>query len=109
MLILPPGHAQQLGVRRGLSQREKWMVRGVLGVVAVFAIVLVVSLITAGHSSRHGCIYVTIPAATGAEEVYQCGQTARSTCRSVSVPGAFSAQSARSIEAECRKAGLPVS
>ena len=85
------------------------MVRGVLGVVAALAVVLVVSLLAAGHSSRHGCIYVTIPAATGAEEVYQCGQTARSTCRSVSVPGAFRGQSARSVEAACRKAGLPVS
>jgi hypothetical protein len=84
------------------------MVRGVLGVVTALAVVLAVSLIATGHSSRHGCIYVTIPAATGAEEINQCGQTARSTCLSASVPGAYSAQSARSIEDACRKAGLPV-
>src|SRR5437868_11166494 len=84
MLILPPGHAQQLGARRGLSQREKWMVRGVLALVAVLAIVLAVSLLTRGQSSRHGCIYVTIPAATGAQQVNECGATARSTCLSAS-------------------------
>ena len=84
------------------------MVRGVLGVVALLALVLAVSLITTGHSSRHGCIYVTIAAATGAEQLNQCGPTARATCLSVTTPGAYTAQSARSIEAECRKAGLPV-
>ena len=85
------------------------MVRGVLALVAVLAIVLAVSLLTRGQSSRHGCIYVTIPAATGAQQVNECGATARSTCLSASTPGAFTTQAARSIEAECRKAGLPVS
>jgi hypothetical protein len=83
--------------------------RGVLGVVAALAVVLVVSLLVSGKSSSHGCIYVTIPAATGAQQVNQCGATARSTCLSTSTPGAFTAQAAHSIEAECRKAGLPVS
>ena len=85
------------------------MVRGVLGVVAALAVALVVSLLVGGQSSSRGCIYVTIPAATGAQQVNECGATARSTCLSASTPGAFTAQAARSIEAECRKAGLPVS
>jgi hypothetical protein len=109
VLILPPGHAQQLGARRTLSRRERWMIRGVLGIVAAIAVALGVSLLVVGQSSSHGCIYVTIPAATGAQQVNECGATARSTCLSVSTPGAFTAQAATAVAAECRKAGLAVS
>jgi hypothetical protein len=82
------------------------MVGGVLGVVAVLAVVLVLSLISAGPTSGHGCIYATIPGVVGAQQVHQCGATARTTCRSVNV--SYRPQSARTIAAECRKAGLPV-
>lgn len=109
MLILPPGHAQDVTLKRHLSPRERWLVRGVLGVVAALAVALVISLATAGKSSSHGCIYLTIPAATGAQEVYQCGEAARSTCESTSTPGAFSPQAASAILAECHKAHVPVS
>jgi hypothetical protein len=85
------------------------MVRGVLGVVAALAVVLVVSFLVAGQSSHRGCIYVTIPAATGAQQVNECGAAARSTCLSVRAPGAFTAPAASAVAAECRKAGLPVS
>jgi hypothetical protein len=104
VLIIPPGH----GVARRLSRREKWMVGGVLGAVAALALVLVISLVSAGPSSGHGCIYATVPAATGAEQVHQCGATARATCQSVNAPGAYAAQAAQTIAVECRKAGLPV-
>jgi hypothetical protein len=82
------------------------MIGGVLVTVAAVAIALVISLSTAGPTSSHGCIYVTIPAATGAQEIYQCGATARATCQSSQAPGAFTPQAARSIAAECRRAGL---
>src|SRR5438045_9366759 len=59
VLILPPGHA----IGRSLSRRERWMVGGVLGVVAALAVALVISLLSAGPSSGHGCIYATIPGA----------------------------------------------
>jgi hypothetical protein len=108
VLILPPGHADALAARRRLSGREKWMVGGVLGTIAALALVLVISLASAGPSSSRGCIYATIPAATGAQQVNQCGGAARSTCQTVLAPGAFTAQAARSIASECRKAGLPV-
>jgi hypothetical protein len=109
VLILPPGHAQQLGARRALSRRERYLVRGVLVIVGAIVAVLVVSLLIGGKSSRHGCIYVTIPAATGAQQVNECGAIARYTCLSVGAAGAFTAQAARAIATECRKAGLPVS
>ena len=84
------------------------MIRGVLAVVVAVAIVVAISLATAGKSSGHGCIRATIPGAVGAQEVNECGATARQTCATVHAPGAYAAQAAATIAAECRKAGLPV-
>lgn len=84
------------------------MIGGVLGVVAVLAVVVVISLVSAGPSSGHGCIYANIPGAVGAEQVHECGATARDTCRSVDAPGAYTHQAAQTLAVQCRKAGLPV-
>ena len=92
-----------------LSRRERWMVGGVIGTLAALAVALVVSLVSPGPSSGHGCIYATIPGAVGAQQVHECGATARSTCQTVHARGAFTAQAAATVAAECRKAGLPVS
>lgn len=108
MLILPPGHAQALRVRRRLSSREKWLIGGVLAGVAALIIGVVIALSTAGHSSSRGCIYATIPGAVGAQQINQCGDAARSICASANVPGSFTPDAARAVAAECRKAGLPV-
>jgi hypothetical protein len=108
MLILPPGHSRTEAAARRLSARERWMVRGVLGAVVVVALVVVISLATAGPTSSRGCIHATIPGPVGAEEIDQCGVQARDTCASVRAPGAFAPQAADSVAAECRKAGLPV-
>jgi hypothetical protein len=105
---LPTGHAQEVAAGRGLSRREKWLVRGVVSAVAVLAVVVAVALATTGSSSAHGCIHATIPGPVGAQEINQCGAQARATCQSAAVPGTYTAQAARVIEQECRKAGLPV-
>lgn len=84
------------------------MIGGVLGAMATLALVLVISLAVAGPSSKQGCIYATVPADTGAEQIHQCGTAAQDTCRSVQKPGAYTAQAARVIAVECRKAGLSV-
>lgn len=91
-----------------LSRREKWMLGGVLGVVAALAVVLVISFLSSGPSSGNGCIYATIPGAVGSVQVHECGDTARSTCRTVNAPGAYTRQAAQTVAAQCRKAGLPV-
>ncbi len=91
-----------------LSKREKWMVGGVLGVVAALAVVLVISFVSSGPSSGHGCIYATIPGAVGAEQVHECGANARETCRTVNAPGAYARDAAHTLASECRKAGLSV-
>jgi hypothetical protein len=84
------------------------MIRGVVAITAAIVVAVVIALATGGRTSSHGCIYATVPAATGAEDISQCGATATSTCASVRAPGAFTQQAARTIAVECRKAGLPV-
>jgi hypothetical protein len=108
VLILPPGHAESIRAGRRLSVREKRLLGVVVGAVAALLLLVVIALSSSGRSSAHGCIYVTIPAATGAQEISQCGATARETCASVGTPGAFSREAAGTVASECRKAGLPV-
>jgi hypothetical protein len=108
VLILPPGHADAIAGRRSLSSREKWMISGVLAAVVVLAIVLVISFSSGGPSSKSGCIYATIPADTGAQQINECGAQARDTCQTVNTSGTFTQQAAAVVAAECRKAGLPV-
>ena len=108
MLILPPGHADSIAAHRRLSRRERWMVGGVLGEVVALALVLVISLSSGGPTSARGCIYATIPAPTGAQQISQCGAAARETCAAAHAPGAFTVQAARTVSAACRQAGLPV-
>lgn len=107
-MVLPPGHAKALLGPRALSKRERFMVRGVLAVVAVLAVVVAVAIATAGRSSANGCIHATIPGPVGAQEVNQCGSEARATCHTALASGSFAAQAARVIARECRKAALPV-
>lgn len=108
MLILPPGHTEAARTARPLSSRERSILTGVLALAAAIAVAVVIALASAGKSSSHGCIYATIPGAIGAGQVSQCGAAARSTCATVYRPGAYVPASARTIAAECRKAGLPV-
>ena len=84
------------------------MVGGVLGVVAALAVVLIISLVSSGPSSSNGCIYATVPGAVGAEQIHECGATARHTCQTLGAPGAYTHQAAHTLAVECRKAGLAV-
>ncbi len=105
---LPPGHAASITLGRRLSLRERRLVAGFIAAMAALAVVLVISLSSGGPASANGCIYLTLPAATGAEQVSQCGGPARETCASAHRPGAFTAQAARAVSTACREAGLPV-
>src|SRR5947199_1359771 len=107
-MVLPPGHAHAIRSQHVLTQREKWMIGGVLATVVAVVVALIISLSTAGKSSANGCIYATIPGVVGAVQVNECGASARSTCASVNSPGAYTRGAARTIVVECRKAGLPV-
>jgi hypothetical protein len=109
VLILPPGHAEAVRVRRRLPTRERWLIGGVLGAVAVVAVVLAVSLGTAGPSSANGCVHATVAGPVGAVQINQCGAAAQSICATVYAPGAYPPTGVRTLADECRKAGLPVS
>jgi hypothetical protein len=108
MLILPPGHAQALRQPRAVRAREKWMIGGVVGILAAIVIVLVVSLGKATPSSGHGCVSVGLAYSTGGEQVYHCGAAARALCAGVGKAGGTSGVTAGDVARECRKAGLPV-
>ena len=84
------------------------MIGGVTAIVAILAIVLIVSLASPGPRSANGCLHLTTPAATGAQEIDQCGAAARATCASALAPGGFPATTEREIAANCRQAGLRV-
>ncbi len=108
MLILPPGHAQTVREARAVRPSERRTIGGVLGLLAAVAVVLLISLATGGHKSGHGCISVGLASSTGGVQLYRCGAPARALCSSVDQPGGTSGGAARSIRAQCRKAGLPV-
>ncbi len=108
MLILPPGHAKAVQGSRPLRQREKLMISGVLGVLAVLVAALVVSFASPGHKSGHGCISVALAYSVGGAQIYRCGAPARSMCASVGRPGGSTGATAQALSNECRKAGLPV-
>jgi hypothetical protein len=106
VLILPPGHAQQVRAPRRSGAREKWMLRiGGLLTVALVALA-VVAITTKGHSSGNGCVDVTIPYALGGNEIYKCGAAARQFCITSGQPGGFNGSAGRLIATQCRKAGL---
>lgn len=109
VLILPPGHAQSIRTRRSLSVRERWILRGVAATVAAIVVAVIISLATAGPTSGRGCIYATIPSATGAQQISECGAHARDTCGTALAPGAYTPQASAVMAEACRKAGLHVS
>lgn len=84
------------------------MIGGVLALLAVVAVVVVISLATGGRKSGHGCISVGLASSTGGVQLYRCGASARALCSGIDRPGGTSGAAARSLGIECRKAGLPV-
>jgi hypothetical protein len=108
MLILPPGHGQTVKHRLVIRSRERWMIGGVLSIVAAVVVGLVIALTTAGHQTGRGCIDYTLAYATGGENFYRCGASARATCAEAGAPGGLTGGAARVVATECRKAGLPV-
>jgi len=84
------------------------MIGAVLGLLCAGAVALVISLSSPGRSSGHGCVDVSVQAATGGSELYRCGAQARALCASALVGAKADPVSGAAIIRECRKAGLPV-
>ena len=108
MLILPTGHADAVRPGPAMRPREKWMIGGVVALLAALAVALVISFASSGGKSGHGCISVSLAYSTGGAQIDRCGGAARAVCAGVGRPGGLTGQPARSVVAECRKAGLPV-
>lgn len=104
MLILPPGHAEQLRA----PIRARWM--QLLGAIVTIAVIVVavIAITTKGHATGNGCVDVVIPYAVGGQELYQCGAKAKSLCAGVDTPQGFSGTAGKAVATECRKAGLHV-
>jgi hypothetical protein len=107
-MVLPLGHAQTLRAGRRMRARERWILGGVLGAIMALLVAVVIAFAAGGPTSAHGCIHAVVPAATGAQEINQCGGAARLTCASAAKSGNFTVAGARSVASECRKAGLAV-
>ncbi|HSO98003.1 MAG TPA: hypothetical protein VLP43_03555 [Solirubrobacteraceae bacterium] len=109
MLILPPGHAeQQVRTLRPLGGGERRLMRIMALITAALTVVVVIALVTGGHSTSRGCVNVNLPYSTGGSNFYGCGARARDLCATVGRPGTFTGPVVNTVAAECRKAGLPV-
>jgi hypothetical protein len=107
MLILPPGHAQTIKHGRTFRARERWMIGGVLGVLAVLVAVLIVSIGSTTKASGHGCVSVSLAYSTGGQHIYRCGAGARALCDGVGRVGGITGPPAEVVARECHKAGIP--
>jgi hypothetical protein len=106
VLILPPGHAEQMRSPLRAGVRERWMLWTGGALTLALAVVVVIAIATTGRSSGNGCVDVTIPYALGGQEIYKCGQAARGFCTSSGQPGGFTGSAGQLIAVQCRKAGL---
>jgi hypothetical protein len=108
VLILPPGHAEQLAARHTLNARERWILSSLGTLVVALLVAVVIGFAQSSPKSGHGCVYVSIPSSMGAQPYAGCGAKARRICAQVGVPGGYSGSLASALLPACRMAGLPV-
>jgi hypothetical protein len=106
VLILPPGHAEQVRAPLRVGVRERWMLWIGGALTVALAAIAVIAITTSGRSSRNGCVSVTISYSLGGQEIYKCGQAARSFCVTSGRPGGFTGAAGQAVAVQCRKAGL---
>jgi hypothetical protein len=106
---LPTGHWEHSTGPRQINRRERWLIAGVLGGVAVVVIAVVIAFTTHQHKSRNGCIDVSAATAIGGSELYRCGTAARQLCTSPDAGnGSENIAFRQQLADACRKAGLPI-
>jgi hypothetical protein len=108
MLILPPGHGQEVARRSAVSRREKWMIGSVLGLLVVIGVAVIIAFTSVQRQSRNGCIDVSAATVIGGSELYRCGKAARDLCTEPGGQHSPNVAFANALADACRKAGLPV-
>ena len=109
MLIIPSGHWQEEAVAgpRKITKRERWILGGVLAVVAVLAVTVAISFTSKQRTSANGCIDVSAATVIGGSELYRCGSAARALCTAPVSGSSQNVAFSRALAEACRKAGLP--
>lgn len=107
-MIIPSGHWHEISQPHRVSRRERWLIGGVLALIAVFGVAIVIAFTSHQKASRDGCIDVSAATVIGGSELYRCGSAARGLCTSATGSGAANISFRRALADACRKAGLPV-
>jgi hypothetical protein len=108
MLILPPGHWQEVSKPRVSRPREKWMVGMGAGLLVVLIVAVAISLTSKQKRSRNGCVDVSAATVIGGSELYRCGAAARDLCNPPGAAGDQNVAFRNALVLACRKAGLPI-
>jgi hypothetical protein len=107
-MVMPPGHHREITAKRPFSRLEKWTLTSLVAGLAVFAVVFLIALTGSGATTARGCVDVSISGATGGTSIHQCGNDAKALCADAERPNGYSGETAREIQAACRKDGIPV-
>ncbi len=108
MLIIPPGHWQEVSQPRRFGRREKGLMWLGMGLLTAIAVAVVISFTSVQRTSGNGCVDVSAATVIGGSELYRCGSAARDLC---TTPGGSSTSNLafrQALAEACRKAGLPV-
>jgi hypothetical protein len=108
MLILPPGHWQEITRPRQRRPRDRWLLGSALVLLGAVAVALTIAVLIPGATLRNGCVDVTAASATGGFQLDRCGAQARALCARPTQAGPPTRAFVQAIISECRKAGLPV-
>ena len=84
------------------------MLGGVLGAVAVVFVAVVIAIASAGPKSGNGCVHITYAGVIGAQQLNECGASARVLCKELGTSRGFTGPAVPAVAAACRKAGLAV-
>jgi hypothetical protein len=105
---LPTGHWEHTAGPRRLRRRERWLIGGVLGLIAIIVVAVVIAFASHQRKSHEGCIDVSAATAIGGSELYRCGTAARQLCTSPRGKSSENVAFRQQLADACRKAGLPV-
>ncbi len=106
-MIIPSGHWQRVSEPRRITRRERWLIGGVVGLLAVVVVAVAIAFTSHQRTSHHGCIDVSAATVIGGSDLYRCGEAARGLCTSDTGTGAANTSFQRARAAACRNAGLP--